>query len=236
MTGLLVSVRDVEEATEVLRAGVDVVDVKEPADGSLGAASPQVWQQVVDQLAGSVPVSLALGELRDEELGQRLAGIPAGTAYVKIGLAGCQHEAGWRNRWREALEKMPAGTSPVAVVYADRERARSPLPAEILEAAGDLGCAAVLVDTFDKQAGTLLDHWPPARLWEHARRVRQRGMRVVLAGSLDEAAIRLLATPAIDLLAVRGAACRGARDGQLDPLLVAGLVGLVCQPHAAGPS
>jgi uncharacterized protein (UPF0264 family) len=61
-------------------------------------------------------------------------------------------------------------------------------------------------------------------------------MRVVLAGSLDEAAIRLLATPAIDLLAVRGAACRGARDGQLDPLLVAGLVSLVCQPHAAGQS
>ena len=103
MTGLLVSVRDVEEATDVLRAGVDIVDVKEPTDGSLGAASPQVWQQVVDQLAGSVPVSLALGELRDEALGQRLAGIPAGTAYVKIGLAGCQHEAGWRNRWREEI-------------------------------------------------------------------------------------------------------------------------------------
>ena len=61
MTGLLVSVRDVTEAAGVLSAGVDLVDVKEPAAGSLGAAAPGVWKQVVDQVAGSTLISLALG-------------------------------------------------------------------------------------------------------------------------------------------------------------------------------
>ena len=39
MTGLLVSVRSASEARVALAAGVDVIDVKEPNRGSLGAAS-----------------------------------------------------------------------------------------------------------------------------------------------------------------------------------------------------
>ncbi|MDP7206693.1 MAG: (5-formylfuran-3-yl)methyl phosphate synthase, partial [Pirellulaceae bacterium] len=122
-----------------------------------------------------------------------------------------------------------------AVIYADQERARSPSPGEILEAARNLGCSAVLVDTFDKQAGNLLDHWPLERVREHAGQVRQQGMKVVLAGSLQMEEIRLLATPAVDLLAVRGAVCRGRREGQLDPERVARLVELVRQSVVAGP-
>lgn len=235
MTGLLVSVRDGTEAAGVLSAGVDLVDVKEPAAGSLGAAAPAVWKQVVDQVAGSTLISLALGELTDQALPERLAEIPAGIRYAKIGLAGCQNKPGWKTRWGEALDRLPVGTSPVAVIYADQERARSPSPGEVLEAARDLGCSAVLVDTFDKQAGSLLDHWPLARVWQHAGQVRQQGMKVVLAGSLQMAEIRLLATPAIDLLAVRGAACRGGREGRLDPERVAQLVELVHQPVTGGP-
>ncbi len=44
MTKLLVSVRSVDEAEMVLEAGVDLIDVKEPRSGSLGAALPEVWQ------------------------------------------------------------------------------------------------------------------------------------------------------------------------------------------------
>ena len=233
MTGLLVSVRDAAEAAEVLRAGVDLVDVKEPSAGSLGAASPRVWREVVACLAGRLPVSLALGELLDEGLQQRLAAIPPGTSYLKLGLAGCQDNDGWRSRWKEALDQLPGGTGPVAVIYADFPQARSPAPAEVLEAAEQFGCAAVLVDTFDKQAGNLLAHWSLDRLWDHVEEVRQRGMKVVLAGSLDETAIRLLAMPAVDLLAVRGAACVGKREGRLDPGKVAGLVELVQQRQAS---
>ena len=66
MTGLLVSVRDVTEAAGVLSAGVDLVDVKEPAAGSLGAAAAGVWKQVVELVGGAMPVSLALVHLSPE--------------------------------------------------------------------------------------------------------------------------------------------------------------------------
>jgi uncharacterized protein (UPF0264 family) len=38
MTGLLVSVRDAAEAADALAGGADLIDVKEPNAGSLGAA------------------------------------------------------------------------------------------------------------------------------------------------------------------------------------------------------
>ncbi|MEX0885938.1 MAG: (5-formylfuran-3-yl)methyl phosphate synthase, partial [Phycisphaeraceae bacterium] len=44
--GLLVSVRNVAEARAAMAGGADVIDIKEPAAGALGAASPTTIQQV----------------------------------------------------------------------------------------------------------------------------------------------------------------------------------------------
>lgn len=47
---MLVSVRDVAEAQEALRAGVDFIDLKEPAAGALGGAAGDpraVWRRCV---------------------------------------------------------------------------------------------------------------------------------------------------------------------------------------------
>jgi uncharacterized protein (UPF0264 family) len=46
MTRLLVSVRDAWEAGEAAAGGADLIDVKEPRFGSLGAASPETWDAV----------------------------------------------------------------------------------------------------------------------------------------------------------------------------------------------
>ena len=41
-TGLLVSVRSAEEAITAVKAGADLIDVKEPARGPLGMAEAEV--------------------------------------------------------------------------------------------------------------------------------------------------------------------------------------------------
>lgn len=46
----LVSVRDVAEAREALRAGVDFIDLKEPAAGALGGLELPVIREVVAAL------------------------------------------------------------------------------------------------------------------------------------------------------------------------------------------
>lgn len=65
MAGLLVSVRNAKEAMAALVGGADLIDVKEPLAGSLGAATPKTWQEIGEVVGGEKPLSAALGELHD---------------------------------------------------------------------------------------------------------------------------------------------------------------------------
>ncbi|MDP7303223.1 MAG: (5-formylfuran-3-yl)methyl phosphate synthase, partial [Pirellulaceae bacterium] len=70
MTELLVSVRDANEAQQALAGGADVIDVKEPARGALGAADPEVWHHVRRAIPLDVRLSVALGELTDDDIAE----------------------------------------------------------------------------------------------------------------------------------------------------------------------
>ncbi|MER3458081.1 MAG: hypothetical protein C4309_05105, partial [Chloroflexota bacterium] len=43
---LMISVVNASEAREAIAAGADILDVKNPAEGSLGAPAPAVIQQI----------------------------------------------------------------------------------------------------------------------------------------------------------------------------------------------
>ena len=101
----------------------------------------------------------------------------------------------------------------MAVIYADHVRADSPLPDEIVKIAAEANCPWVLVDTFDKAGGAVGDHFSPAELQALLQSVRKSGRRTVVAGSLTGATIAALPADLIDMVAVRGAACEGGRDG-----------------------
>ena len=60
---LLVSVVDANEARVAVDAGVDIVDVKNPAEGSLGAPCPGVIGRVREVVPPERPVSAAIGDL-----------------------------------------------------------------------------------------------------------------------------------------------------------------------------
>ncbi|MEQ9409238.1 MAG: (5-formylfuran-3-yl)methyl phosphate synthase [Fuerstiella sp.] len=62
---LLVSVRSGDEAEIAVTAGADIIDVKEPAAGSLGYAGRTVIADVLNAVNGRCPVSAALGECVD---------------------------------------------------------------------------------------------------------------------------------------------------------------------------
>ena len=225
MTGLLVSVRDADEARIALEAGVDLIDVKEPSRGSLGAADEAELAAVLAAVAGRVPVSAACGELL--ECNGLVVFPTTAPAYAKFGLAGCGEHKDWSTRWSEALRKLPPETAPVAVAYADWQTAAAPPPGEVLREAGRQRCAAILVDTFDKARGDLLTHWPLSALEDFIAAARGGGLLVVLGGSLSIATIPQFLPLQPDYVAVRGAVCRGSRQAAMDRQLVDQLVSLV---------
>lgn len=225
--GLLVSVRNADEALAALAGGADVIDVKEPARGPLGAADPATIADVVRAVAGRVPVTAAAGELVD----LCTPGTPTfdGVALVKIGLAGCANRDGWRTELRWKAEGLARGVRVAAVAYADWQAAGAPRPEAVLTAAIELGCAALLVDTWDKSAGGLFDLWSSDDLGTIVGLAREQGLMVALAGSLSSKDIREAASLGADLIAVRGAACEGGREGVVSSDCVAA----ICEVLAA---
>jgi uncharacterized protein (UPF0264 family) len=228
---LLVSVRSAAEALEALGGGAAIIDVKEPSRGSLGMAPCSVWAEVRGAVPTSATVSVALGEWSDW-IASPVPEIPrscwSGIAFRKLGLAGAGPS--WRERWRDLRQRID-GDSPadaagwpkwVAVAYLDWEEARAPDPGRVLdEAAAISDCLGVLFDTWDKSRRT--DYPADAIRW--IDRARASGRFVALAGSLDEAAIRRLRPLGPDIVAVRGAACRGGdRGAAIDRERVARLV------------
>ncbi|MBI3837767.1 MAG: (5-formylfuran-3-yl)methyl phosphate synthase [Planctomycetia bacterium] len=231
MIRLLISVRNAEEAQVALAGGADLIDVKEPNRGSLGAADALAIKAVVREVAGRVSVSAALGELL---WGNRLDASLAGQLqYAKFGLAGCGIEPDWTTRWKQAIAQLPEGITPVAVAYADWKSALAPEPREVLEYAQAFECGAVLVDTYDKTHGSLLEHWALADLGRFVNAVRQRSLLCVMAGGLGLAEISELLPLAPDYIAVRGAACRGDRTGRLDIERIRRLAAVVHFPNRA---
>lgn len=219
MTRLLVSVRDAAEARTAVAAGAHLVDVKEPERGALGNAGAATIREVLAAVDGHCPVSAALGELvglSSEDLDGRLAGI----RYAKLGLSQCGLWDAWPTAWARALRGLPAGTNAVAVAYADHRAAQAPSPLAVLNTGAQLGCRALLVDTFDKRQGTLFDHLTAAATTQLILRARDNAMVTVLAGSLRDAALDRAVELAPDYVAVRGAVCPGGRNGRLHGTLV----------------
>jgi (5-formylfuran-3-yl)methyl phosphate synthase len=214
MTGLLVSVRSAAEAETALAGGADIIDVKEPRNGPLGPADPAVWDEVRSVVAGRAMTSAALGELLAEGI-EQLASQARGLCFAKIGLAGCHSQRGWLARWFDVVNALPPGVNPVPVAYADWPAAAAPAPSVALALAAQSPSRLLLIDTYDKTSGGLLDHLALDSLRELAQDASASQVRLVLAGSLHVAAIASLLALAPDYFGVRGAACRGGRSGTI---------------------
>jgi len=88
---LLVSPMNLVEAKAALDGGADIVDVKNPKEGSLGANFPWTIRAVADLARGRAPVSATIGDLDYKPGTASLAALGAassGADYVKAGLLG----------------------------------------------------------------------------------------------------------------------------------------------------
>ena len=226
---LLVSVRDEGEAREAIAGGTTIVDVKEPEHGPLGAAACDATARIAATVGRRAPWTMAAGELRDgvdaihEHVRRTIALLGDGTmppAAVKGGLAGTA-AGDWRSLLGAFVAGLPAGVEPVAVAYADSERAGSPPPGELIAAATTERIGVLLIDTFDKAGGPVVrDAESAARVADWIGRAREAGMLAVLAGNLTAETLPAAVACGPDVIAVRSAACVGGRSGAVCGKLV----------------
>jgi uncharacterized protein (UPF0264 family) len=229
---LLVSVVDADEARAAAAAGADIVDVKNPAEGSLGAPSPAVIAAVRAAVPAEVPVSAAIGDMPDLPGTAALAALGAarsGATFVKVGLWGVSTEA-HAVRLLRAVSEGVAGVPDAVVVaaaYADARRVpHAPLAPELLprvvQAAGVGMC---LLDTAVKDGRGLLEWLPADALAALVAEAHAGGLQVALAGALRAEDLSAVRDARADIAGVRSAACHeGRRTGRLDGARVRALI------------
>lgn len=227
---LLVSVRTAEEALEAFAGGADLIDVKEPSRGSLGPADPSVLEEVWRALANRCPLSAALGEL-GEAVSMPLPRAVSSYRYLKWGLAGYRESPGQARAdletRKQQLDRSVRGKRMVVVAYADWLRASAPQPDLVLRWATELNLG-LLIDTWRKDATTLLDWLAPPTLAALVADCNAAGVPLALAGRLGVSEIERLRFLQPRWFAVRGAACQdGQRHGAICRERVAALAQLV---------
>lgn len=211
MPRLLASVASLDEAALALDLGADILDLKNPAEGALGAWPLDAIRAAVARFGGRRPLSATTGDLPPEPglvVPRAEATAATGVDYVKVGLfAGGD------------LEGLVAALAPVArrcrfvaVLMADQAPDLALVP-RLAEA----GFAGAMLDTADKRRGGLRAHMDDVALAGFVATVRARGMLSGLAGSLGVADVGPLAAMGPDYLGFRGALCAGGREGALIP-------------------
>jgi uncharacterized protein (UPF0264 family) len=229
---LLVSVVDEGEARDAAAAGADIVDVKNPAEGSLGAPSPAVIERVRAAVPAELPVSAAIGDMPNLPGTAALAALGAarsGAAFVKVGLWGASTEmeaVALLRAVRDGVAGVP-GAVVVAAAYADARRvAGAPLAPELLPRVVQAASVGVcLLDTAVKDGHGLLDWLAPDALTELVADAHAAGLQVALAGALRAEDLPVVRDTGCDIAGVRSAVCRdGRRSGRLDPARVRALI------------
>jgi hypothetical protein len=202
-------------------------------------SAPATISSIVREIPPRFPVSAALGEWTDWVREGRLPPVLEGLSFLKIGLAGAGQLESWREDFgrfcREACAQTEVYSPPawVAVAYADWERSRSPRPKEVLDFAAANGFPVFLLDTWQKDGSRLFDWLDPDAVSDLAGAARLAGMEVALAGSLRLSDIETALAIAPDVLAIRGAACRGScREAGIDPEAVAAIASALATSRA----
>lgn len=216
--GLLASVRSLPEAEVALAAGVDIIDLKEPAHGALGAVGHAVARDVVEMIDGAVRVSATIGDLRGDP--QRTveavrAMAATGVDIVKVGL----FDEAERAEVLSALAPLAAsGIRIVVVLLVDRGLRLQ------VEDVAEAGLYGAMLDTGDKHSGSLtqLLSLDQIRAFPEACRRAHKRLLCGLAGSLRLEDVAVVSRGRPDYLGFRGALCHGsARTGRLSGQRVA---------------
>ncbi|ATW24049.1 (5-formylfuran-3-yl)methyl phosphate synthase [Candidatus Formimonas warabiya] len=218
---LLISVVNGREARAALAGGADIIDLKNPLEGPLGAPAPKVIEEVCGVVKGHKPFSIALGEFPGKPGAAALAAL--GGAYFQpdfLKIAFLAHTPS-EEMVRTLKEiKSSIGSLPhqktsqiVSVAFADTIRSGSWNLADFAAFSQEGGAAGCLIDTWEKNGSSLLDYFTGAELGEFIESCHTHELFCGLAGALKFSHIPLLSRLKPELIGVRSAVCGGDRLG-----------------------
>lgn len=212
MTKMLASVMNLDEALLALEAQVDIIDLKQPERGALGALDISLVQKIVAAIGQRCLISATIGDLpmQADTIADAVAAMAAtGVDYVKIGFFVGGEPKAVIDRLSPLARQ---GMKLIAVLFGDQQPNFSLLP--LLQAAGFAG---VMLDTADKGNGPLIQLMALTKISQFVTLAKTSGLLCGLAGSLRRQDVAGLLNFQPDYLGFRGALCESSvRTGRLD--------------------
>jgi len=235
---LLVSIRGKKEALVAIKGGAHIADVEFPAS-ALGTPYPLNIAAVRKAAPKSVAVATNIGEQqfsRSNACQAALGVALAGADIIKLGLA--KMPIGEAKEFGPALVRTVKKWFPqkrcIPALFADERLAKwyidpikdGPGLARHMKADG------LLVDTFDKGLGMgLLDYYTLADIKHFVTECHRRGLEAWVAGSIGKEELPELWLTGVNVVCVRGAACKPGtgpgRFGEISAALVRNLVATI---------
>jgi (5-formylfuran-3-yl)methyl phosphate synthase len=202
MTGMLASVMSVSEAKVALHAAVDIIDIKNPYEGALGALDLEVVKDIVELVNGKILTSATIGDIKpdDPKLSSYIIDMAeTGVDYVKVGLFENKPSEYFVKTIIEAAEK---GIKLVIVIFAENYQGK-----ELINMLLNSGIAGIMLDTKEKKSKNLCAILCEDELREFIETARECELLTGLAGSLKFDNIQSLLDLNSDYLGFRGALC-----------------------------
>jgi uncharacterized protein (UPF0264 family) len=199
---LLVSVSSYAEAMLVQESAVDILDIKNPEAGALGALPLEEIRLIVKANHARKETSATIGDvpMHPAEVSHRvMETLATGVGIVKIGLYPDPQLEACVERMSEFTAR---GAKLVAVMFADHGVNLRLLPK--LKAAGFYG---VMLDTAQKDGRHLLDHLMLDEIDGFVRHARSLNLCTGLAGSLRAEHLSSIVPIGADYIGFRGGIC-----------------------------
>jgi (5-formylfuran-3-yl)methyl phosphate synthase len=204
MTQLLISVKNVAEALMALDAGADIIDLKDPNIGALGALDEVICVQIVQAMNGRKLTSATVGE-QHASLSELIASIEAraaiGVDIIKIAVSSLFYEDDFLV---EVTKLSYSGIKITAVFFADEAMDLSLIAS--LQTAGFYGA---MLDTRRKQ-GDLLAAQTQLQLQNFIALCEKYDLKSGLAGSLKPQYMDDLAKINPTYIGFRGGVCENS--------------------------
>ncbi|WP_406655497.1 (5-formylfuran-3-yl)methyl phosphate synthase [Methanolobus sp. ZRKC2] len=223
---LLVSPISPEEAIAAHQGGADIIDVKNPKEGSLGANFPWVIKSVKEAIGSQKPISATIGDFNYKPGTASLAALGAAVAgahYVKVGLYDVQTEEQaleMLTNITKSVKDLDPSKKVVASGYSDYKRINSISP-QLLPAIGaQAGVDVVMLDTGIKDGRSTFEFMTEEELTMFTGAIRDQGLESALAGTLKFEDLPMLRRINPDIIGVRGMVCGGDRTSCIQEELV----------------
>jgi uncharacterized protein (UPF0264 family) len=210
---LLISPKNETEAAEAIAGGADIIDVKNPKEGPLGANFPWIIKRIRQITPENIEVSCTLGEVPNLPGSMSLAALGAATTgvnYVKAGLYGLKtpEEAVYlMQSVTKAAKDYNPSIKVVASGYADAARISTIDPLLVPEIAHKAKADIAMIDTAIKDGKGLFAFLTQPQLRRFVEATHGYGLKAALAGSLKKEDLPLVYALGADVVGLRGAAC-----------------------------